>query len=372
MKGLEMSSLVDLLDDKVSRMLDEFVPGQSPHATDGSGRYDNMAPEVWTSGFWPGLLWIMYELTGKDRYKEEAWDWDRKIEQPLIELSEHMHHDVGFQFLCTAVVKYAITGDSEARRRGIAAANFLAGRYNPAGEFIRAWNWDAYGWAIIDCMMNVSLLFWASEETKDPRYKHIAIKHADTVMKYFVREDGSVNHIVTFDPETGEFKEALGGQGFAPDSAWSRGASWAIYGFANTYRYTGNIRYLQTAKRAAHYFLASLPDDYVPYWDFRLPSLESEPRDSSAAAIAASGLIELAELVPEAEGLLYRNGAEAMIRSLTECYSMLDNDNAEHQGIITDGTGNKPKNHFNTSLIYGDYYYVEAVAKLNGWKRKIF
>lgn len=370
MKGFETTSVVDRLDVKVSRMLDQFVPGQSPHGTDSSGRYDNLAPEVWTSGFWPGILWIMYELTGKERYKQEAWDWDRRIEQPLIELSEHMHHDVGFQFLNTAVVKHAITGDPEARRRGIAAANYLAGRYNPAGEFIRAWNWDAYGWAIIDCMMNLSLLFWASEETKDPRYKHIAVKHANTAMKYFVREDGSVNHIVCFDPETGEFKEALGGQGYAPDSAWSRGASWAIYGFANTYRNTGDVRYLQTAKRAAHYFLASLPADHVPYWDFRLPSLEGEPRDSSAAAITASGLIELAGLVPGAEGKLYRSKAEAIVSSLTESYSAWDQH--DYQGIITGGTGNKPKNHFDTSLIFGDYYYVEAVAKLHGWQRKIY
>lgn len=370
MNNTQTISLVDRLDEKVSLLLDQFRSGQSPHGTNASGQYDDLEADCWTSGFWPGLLWIMYEMTGKERYKDEAWNWDERIESYLIRQTEQMHHDVGFQFLCTAVLKHEISGDAEARRRALAAANFLAGRYNPAGEFIRAWNWDAYGWAIIDCMMNVSLLFWASRETNDPRYKHIAVKHADTAMKYFIREDGSVHHIVCFDPEKGDFKEALGGQGFAADSSWSRGAAWALYGFAGTYRNTGDVRYLQTAKKVAHYFLASLPEDRVPYWDFRLPSIENEPRDTSAAAIAASGLIELAELVPSSEGRLYRDGAESMMKALTESYTAWDND--QYQGIISGGTGNKPKNHFNTSLIFGDYYYVEAVAKLNGWKRKIF
>lgn len=369
MESIDLKLGISELESKVSRMLEQFRPGQSPHGTDQQGIYDHKEMDCWTSGFWPGILWIMHDMTGQEHFKEAAWDWDRLLEEWLVRPTEDMHHDVGFQFLCTAVIKYKITGDVDARRRGLEGANFLAGRFNPAGNFIRAWNWDKTGWAIIDCMMNVSLLFWASEEAQDPRYKHIAVRHADTAMKHFVREDGSVRHIVSFDPETGEFLRAHGGQGFGPDSSWSRGAAWALYGFANTYRYTGDERYLNTAKRVAHFYIASLPEDAVPYWDFRLPTLDGEPRDSSAAAIATSGLLELAELVPAHEQRLYRGAAERTLRSLATSYRPRSD---EYQGILLEATGNRPKNHYNTSLIYGDYYFVEAMAKWNGWDKNIF
>ncbi len=365
----EANAVIKKLQVKVDRMIEQIGSG-SPHCTDANGIYDNKKADCWTSGFWPGLLWIMYDVTGEERYKDVAWSWDEQIEQLFIQPTDELHHDVGFQFLCTAVIKNKITGDADALRRGLEAANFLAGRFNPAGNFIRAWNWDKHGWAIIDCMMNISLLFWASEVSGDPRFKHIAVRHADTAMQRFIRQDGSVKHIVSFDPESGEYIEAFAGQGFHADSAWSRGAAWAIYGFANTYRYTQDERYLNVAKRTAHYFLASLPEDHVPYWDFRLPTQEGEPRDSSAGAIAASGLLEIADLVPPSEQWLYAHSAVRILTSLTENYSALDS--TDYQGILKEGTGNRPKNHYNTSVIYGDYYYVEAIAKLSGWSRKVF
>lgn len=190
-------------------------------------------------------------------------------------------------------MKYWITGDKEAGRRGIAAANYLAGRFNPVGNYIRAWNENLSGWAIVDCSMNLSLLFWASEETKDPRYKHIAVKHADIVLQHFIRPDGSCNHIVSFNPETGERLESIGGQGYGPESSWSRGQSWALYGMANTYRNTGDIRYLDAAKRVAHYFLASLPEDDVPHWDFHVPNPENEPREPRLQLLRPPGCLRL-------------------------------------------------------------------------------
>lgn len=356
------------LQSKVNSMIEQ-LGDKCPHVAKSDGVYDNTQTDWWTSGFWPGILWIMYEITGEEHYKQAAWPWDERIERWLINPSQELHHDVGFQFLPTAVVKYELTGDTDGYRRGMQAANFLAGRYNTEGQFIRAWNFDKIGWAIIDCMMNLSLLFWASRESGDPRYKHIAIRHTDTVLKYFLREDGSVNHIVSFNPETGEFIEALGGQGFGPDSAWSRGASWALYGLANAYRNTGDQRYLDGAKRAANYFIASLPDDHVPLWDFRTESAEGEPKDSSAGAIAASGLLEIARHVSVNEARLYRGKAERIIRSLTECYMAGEG----HEAILLHGTGYKPAGqNIDVSLIYGDYFYVEAIAKLNGWRRDIF
>lgn len=354
---------------KMETMLPK-MKGKSPQIS-SSGIYDDMREDWWTSGFWPGILWILYDITGKKEFMDEAWEWDGRIEKWFIKESEYIHHDVGFQFLPTAVIKYKITKDADAKRRAIQAATLLAGRFNLAGNFIRAWNFDKIGWSIIDSCINLSLLFWATEETGDPRFKYIAMAHADTVLKHFIRGDGSVRHIVSFDPESGEFIKALGGQGASPDSAWSRGQAWALYGMANTYRYTGEIRYLRAAQRVAHFYIASLPEDYIPYWDFRLPDFKDEPRDTSAASCAASGLIEIAKSLSAEEGQLYQKWAVKIVNSLAKSYASWDK--PEYEGILTGATGNKPQgSHINVSLIYGDYYFVEAVAKLTGWTKNIF
>ncbi|WJH37427.1 glycoside hydrolase family 88 protein [Paenibacillus sp. CC-CFT747] len=349
----------------------EQLGDRCPHLAGEDGVYQDIRTDNWVSGFWAGILWLLYDRTGDEKYKGAAWRWDEEIESWMTR-DHDLIHDVGFQFLNTAVMKHMMTGDPEAKRRAVSMANFLCGRFNLAGRFIRAWKWNGdEGWAIIDCTMNLSLLFWASEATGDPRYKHMARAHADTVLEHFVREDGSVRHIVQFDPETGAYDRALGGQGFGPNSSWSRGQAWGLYGLANVYRFTGDDRYLQASKRIAHYFLANLPEDGVPYWDFRLPSHEQEPRDTSAAAIAASGLLELAELVPAEEAGLYRSGAERMLRALTERYATWNR--PEHEAILTGGTANKPAGWgIDVSLIYGDYFYTEAVAKLCGWARKVY
>jgi unsaturated chondroitin disaccharide hydrolase len=369
-KNLEdnLKEIWDDLDKKVTRMMTQ-IGEKSPHVAVAE-KYDDMRLDWWTSGFWPGILWIMYDMTSKEEYKEKAWAWDEKIEACYIR-ENNLHHDVGFQFLPTAVIKYKLTGDKDGRRRGLAAANFLAGRFNIAGNFLRAWNQEKIGWSIIDSSMNLSVLFWAAEEISDPRFKHIAKAHADTVIKDFIREDGSVNHIVSFNPETGEFIESLGGQGFGPKSSWSRGQAWAIYGMANTYKYTGDIKYLRAAQRVANYFISCLPEDFVAHWDFRVPSLNGEPRDTSAAACAASGMLEIAKHLSEEEGRLYRETAKDIIASLTKNYATWDN--FDHEAILLEATGNKPANsNINVSLIYGDYYYVECIAKLCGWNKNIF
>src|SRR5690606_1582928 len=239
-------------------------------------------------------------------------------------------------------------------------------------ESKKSWNHENTGWSIVDSALNISILFWASEEMDDPRFEHIARAHADTVVNYFIREDGSVNHVVNFDPQTGEYIEAIGGQGAAPGSAWSRGAAWALHGMANTYRYTGDIKYLQAAKRVAHFFLAMLPEDYVSHWDFRASKdLEGEPRDTSAASCTASGLIEIANALPEIQGRPYKEAAKRILLSLTQNYGTWDR--PEHEGILLEGTGNKPTGtNIDVSLIYGDYFYLEAIVKLLGWKNRIF
>lgn len=233
-----------------------------PYTTDIEGNYDdrsNMDKEWtpdnglnwWTNGFWGGTMWLLYQETGEKKYQDIARISEYRMEKCLEEFYG-IHHDVGFMYQLTAVSDYRLTGNKRSRRTAMHAASLLAGRFNPAGAFIRAWNdleEDTRGWAIIDSMMNLSLLYWASEESGDPRYRQIAVLHADTVMKNFVRPDGSVNHIVEFDPETGEMVKSHGGQGYEEGSSWSRGQGWAVYGFMISYIHTGKKEYLDTAKK---------------------------------------------------------------------------------------------------------------------------
>ncbi|MGN7170455.1 glycoside hydrolase family 88 protein [Paenibacillus cellulositrophicus] len=344
-------------------------PQLAPHAAK-SGEYDGLTLDNWISGFWPGMLWIYYDMTGDQRYLDAAWDWDIRMERLTLE-ENRFHHDVGFQYLPTSILKFKLTGDADGRRRGLAAANFLAGRFNLAGQYLRAWNRDLPGWAIIDCLMNLSILLWAADESGDPRFSHIAKAHADMALRHMVRPDGSTCHVAVFDPASGGLLEYKGGQGYAPDSCWSRGNAWALYGMANLFRYTREPKYLQASQRVAHHFIASLPEDMVPPWDFRVPNQETEPRDSSAAAIAASGLLELAELTSPEVGAVYHHAATRIIASLSERYSTFGED--EHEGILHSATGHKPEGvNVNVSLIYGDYFYVEALAKLRGWSHRVF
>lgn len=367
-EGLRVDELWQKVICKVDCMMGR-IGSTSPHVAN-DGKYDNQRLDWWTSGFWPGILWILFDMTGNEKYKKLAWDYDEKIEECFIKAS-NLHHDVGFQFLPTAVIKYKLTGDIDGYRRGIEAANFLAGRYNIKGRFIRAWNQDKIGWSIIDSSMNISLLFWAAQESDDPRFKHIATEHADTVITKFIREDGSVNHILNFDAETGDFIESLAGQGYTKDSSWSRGQAWALYGMANTYKYTKELKYLYGAQRVANYFLANLDEKNMCCWDFRVDHPQKEPRDTSAAACTASGLLEIADHLGVTKGRMYYLAALKLLLSLTENYSNIDN--LEKDGFLNEATGHRPNNeNINVSLIYGDYFYVEALAKLNGWKHRIF
>ncbi|CAH1195551.1 Unsaturated glucuronyl hydrolase [Paenibacillus auburnensis] len=319
----------------------------------------------WTNGFWGGMQWLMYHETGNQKYREIANISEDKLDE-CFQQYNGLHHDVGFMWLPTSVANYKVTGNAKSRRRALHAANLLAGRFNLAGRFIRAWNdleeGDTRGWAIIDCMFNIPLLYWASEETGDPRFKQIAMAHADTSMTSFVRLDGSVNHIVEFDPFHGGVMKTYGGQGYEDGSSWTRGQTWALYGFMMSYIHTGKEEYLHTAKRIAHYFMANIPGNGIIPIDFRQPK-EPAYEDSTAAAIAACGLIEIAKAVGEHEQAIYINAALKLLRTLDESRSdwSLDTDN-----FLTGGSAayHNPNRH--TPIIYGDYYFMEAVFKLKG------
>jgi unsaturated chondroitin disaccharide hydrolase len=335
------------------------------------GRYYDLATSDnsegifwWTNGFWPGLLWQMYHATGDDAYRKTAEAVEKRLDQAL-EGYEGLHHDVGFMWLHSAVADYRLTGNAESRRRGLHAANILAGRYNPLGKFIRAWNGDRTGWIIIDCMMNVPLLYWAAQELGDPRFTAIAQSHADTAMNLLVRPDGSCHHIAGLDPVSGACLETPTGQGYAPGSSWSRGQAWGLYGFALSARHTSRREYLDTAKKIAHYVIANFAQNgWLPLVDFRAPA-EPVKYDSTAAMISACGLLEIAGQVGEHEGGLYFGAALELLKAVEKAFADWD---LERDGVIGRGTGSYhggPKD-TEVPIIYGDYFFTEAVLRLLG------
>lgn len=325
----------------------------------------------WTNGFWGGMMWQLYNATKEELYREIALENEEKLDANLM-LASGMDHDSGFRWLPTAVADYRVTGSKEAFNRGMLAANDMAGRFNPVGRFIRAWNDDGdgskAGWAIIDCMMNLPLLYWANEVTRDPRYLQIAVMHADTAQKYFIREDGSANHIVAFDPATGEFADTFGGQGYAKGSSWTRGQAWALYGFTLSYLHTKKESYLNTAKRVANYFIANIPESGLIPVDFRQPE-ECSLEDSTASAIAACGLLEIAKALAaqgemgQTESRVYRKAA---LKLLTALESKRCNWEDGQDNLLEKCTAAFHDKTHEFSIIYGDYYFIEAVWKLTG------
>lgn len=332
------------------------------------GIYNTTDRDAWTTGFWPGIHWLLYEDTKDAFFREIAEECERKLDQAIDDFFG-LTHDIGFSWQLTAMRNYALTGNLESRKRAIIIASHLAGRFNIKGNFIRAWNTNdvnganPQGLSIIDCTMNLPILFFAAKECECPRFEHIAKAHADTVVREFIREDGSVNHMVEFNPNTGERICVHGGQGDNPASAWSRGTSWALHGMAELYSLTGDPRYLEASRKVADFFISQLPQDKVPHWDFRVERDESTARDTSAAACAACGLLELAKHLPAELGETYQNAAKAILKSLYKGYSVIDD--PSQQGILRGGTFNHPQGlGIDISLIYGDYYFTEAIARL--------
>jgi unsaturated chondroitin disaccharide hydrolase len=336
------------------------------------GKYDDWSanPEWWTNGFWPGMLW----LTWRETQNADLAKWANGVEEKLDAVLDGfygLHHDVGFMWHISSVAQHALLDNKESHRRGMKAASVLASRFNLKGRFIRAWNpehWDGdtRGWAIIDCMMNLPLLYWASKQIDDPRFAHIAEAHTETVMRHFLHPDGSSKHIVEFDPQTGAYLKNHIGQSYAVDGAWSRGSAWAVHGLALGARYTGRPDFLASAKHAADYFIANLPEDFVPPCDFKAPlDAPENNKDTSAAACAAGGLLILSKLVSAAEGKAYVEAARNILASLTANYTDWENDEALLQHGCT--AYYHVHNGFKDStLIYGDYFYLEALLMLNG------
>lgn len=335
---------------------------------DEQGHRLSVKANVWTSGFWGGLNVLLYEKTKNEDYLLTAKRSEELLDEALYNF-EGLYHDVGFMWHILSGALYRLTGDKASKERNLHAASSLFSRFVLGGNYIRAWNGpDDMNWTIVDCLMNLPILYWASEVIGDDRFKRIAMAHADNAIACHIRPDGSVVHIVEHDRETGECVQTYAGQGCAVGSSWSRGQSWAIYGFTLSYIHTNEERYIDAAKRVANYFIANCCDDWLPRVDFRAPSTPVY-YDSTAGCCAACGLLELARLLPENEGGMYANAAINMLKAIGDKFGRFD---TSVDYLIGNGTVRYPipdkltpeQAGVHTPIIYGDYYYIEAILKL--------
>lgn len=320
----------------------------------------------WTNGFWGGLMLLMYIGTGKEEYLKTAERSEELLDEALDNYKK-LDHDVGFMWHILSGAKYRMTGDKRSLNRALRAASSLMARYNADGEFIPAWNGrNVAGWTIIDCLMNLPLLYWASETLNRDSFRRIAIKHADMALRDHIRYDGSVNHIVEHNTDTGEVIGIPDGQGYAPDSCWSRGLAWAVYGMALSYRYTKEKRYLDAALKAADYFAEHVAlTDYKTVIDFSAPD---KPRyyDSTAGVCAACGLLEISEFVDEKQALKYINSAIKILKATDKYFCNYD---VDYDSVVGMGSERYPIKEewiggVHIPIIYGDFFYAEALLKL--------
>ena len=309
-----------------------------PSSTSSTGSWNTTSASGWTSGFFPGALWLMFERSGVESWKNAAQAWQAGIESQKDNTSTH---DLGFEIFTSFGNGYRLTGNDAYRQVIVTAAMSLSTRYNATVGCIKVRSGTTGFRTLIDTMMNIELLFWASRHGGSSAWYDMAVSHALKTRANHVRADGSTYQWVDYDPTTGAVVAKGNGQGYDPESTWSRGQAWAIYGFTTAYRETGDARFLDTARRTASYFIAHLPPDYVPYWDFELPSTTGQPRDSSAAAVAASGLLELSRLEPDssraADDL---EAANAIIGSLSSSSYLAEG--TANAAVLLHGTQNKP------------------------------
>lgn len=334
---------------------------QYPRNTRVDGTWRTVGPLDWTSGFFPGILWMLYERTGDGFFAESANRYTRGLEAVSRFAGTH---DLGFMVFNSYGQGYRLRPNEEYRAAIVRAARTLATRFNPTVGCIKSWDNPRWEFpVIIDNMMNLEILFWAAENGGEERLKTIAIRHAETTITNHVRADGGTYHVIGYDTTDGRVLVRNTHQGFADSSTWSRGQAWGIYGFTMTYRYTKDPRFLETARRLADYFLERLPEDRVPYWDFNAAGIPDEPRDASAGAIAAAGIIELSQYVTGEGSERYSEAARAILATLTHPPYLAEE--SASMGILNHSVTSKPtETEVNVDLIYGDYYLLEALKRL--------
>lgn len=324
-------------------------------------------PHDWCSGFFPGNLWQIYELTGNEAYKNKAKQWTAHIEN---EKFNNRTHDMGFKIFCSFGNGLKHENNEDYKHIIVESAKTLSTRFNENIGSIRSWDFNKEVWqfpVIIDNMMNLELLFEATKISKDSAYHKLAVKHANTTLKNHFRPDNSCYHVVDYDTISYQPRMKVTHQGYSDESAWARGQGWAIYGYTMAYRYTKDERYLNRAEATANFFInhKNLPEDGIPYWDFNDPAIPNAPRDVSAAAIVSSALVELYGYT---KNDTYLNYSKKVVNSL-ESENYLLNESIQAPFILDHSTGNWPKkDEVDEPIVYGDYYFLETLLRLKNLK----
>ncbi|WP_430972864.1 glycoside hydrolase family 88 protein [Sunxiuqinia rutila] len=319
----------------------------------------------WCSGFPPGMYWYMYELSNDEQWKNTAIKTTEKLDGVQFYTGTH---DLGFMVFCSYGNAYRLTGDEAYKEVILQGAESLASRFNPVTGAIRSWDWGKWQFpVIIDNMMNLEMLFWASKVSGDNRFRDIAVTHANTTLEHHFRDDMSSYHVVSYDTITGEVERKQTHQGYSDDSAWARGQSWGLYGYIVCYRETGDPKYLKAAEDIAAFIIPNLPEDLVPYWDYNDPKIPNVKRDASAGALLASAFYELGTMVED--GQRYFDLADQLLETLSSPEYLAEG-GANGGFLLKHSVGHLPGNsEIDVPLNYADYYYLEAIKRKRELKK---
>jgi len=344
-----------------------------PQHTTVDNIYPQTGNDCWTDGFCTGMYWLAYEMSNDESFKQSALIHVDSFLSRAVNRSHTDHHDMGFLYSLSCVAAYKLTGSEIGKRAALLGADLLIERFHEKGQFIQAWGElgavDNYR-LIIDCLMNLPLLYWASEITGDLTYKNIADAHAKTSINHLVRADFSTYHTFFFDPETGAPTKGVTAQGYKNDSAWARGQAWGIYGLALCYKYTKNPKCIELFYPVTDFFLNRLPKDGVPCWDLDFTDESDEPKDSSAAAIAACGILEMLKYLPEEKGASYKDAALKLFNALNSGYA--NKDFSTCNGLLKHSVYAKSSPYNSVGdlgvdecSLWGDYFWLELLVRLS-------
>lgn len=342
------------------------------HSASSTGGFYKATDNVdWTTGFWTGAVWLAYEHTREECFREAALIQTESFLDRIEKKIDVNHHDMGFLYSLSCVAAYKLTGNESARKAALMAADQLSGRYQEKGRFLQAWGEAGQASEyrlIIDCLLNLPLLYWASETSGDESYAQRAENHICTAMRCVVRPDYSTYHTYYINPDSGEPDHGVTHQGNRNDSAWARGQAWGIYGIALSYRYLKKPEYVDLFCKVTDYFLEHLPEDLIPYWDFDFDTGSTEPRDSSAAAIAVCGILEMCRYLEKEKAEKYIMAADRILRALTDHCANTNIEDSD--GILLHATYAKssrtntcPDIGVDECNTWGDYFYMEALTR---------
>ena len=367
----EIDQALDFANKQIKKYLPDFTTAFQ-NAYSEHNFYKPIPNNYWTTGFWTGEIWLAYEYSHDTKLKKAAEMQVNSFLERIDKKIEVDHHDMGFLYSPSCVAAYKLTGSQKGWEAAVKAADQLVTRFHPIGGFIQAWgpmNAPENYRLIIDCLLNLPLLYWASEETGEPHYKEIADQHIHTAINNVIREDYSTWHTFFFDMETGQPDHGETCQGYKNDSAWARGQAWGIYGCALAYKYLKEDTYIQLFENVTQYYINHLPKDLVPFWDLTFTDGSDEPRDSSSASIAVCGLLEMAKYVDSNKAKDYQSIAKKIMKSVVDSYAVKDHETSN--GLVLHSTYSN-RTPYNTCdhkgvdecNIWGDYFYMEALTRL--------